>query len=107
MARRRWVRRTPSEYPWEPGALATSTVEGEQLDSWDAERVTSLLAKPVELLRWEAPRHGGVRLDLGARPEEAYPTFLDERLLQFRLTRDDLAARRPPGSTRARRRAEM
>jgi hypothetical protein len=84
-------------------ALTAYITERRELDAWDAERLTPLLAGLAELLPWVAQWHPGVDPEFGVRPADAYNGFLDEQLLQLGLTRDDLTAWQPEPLARGRR----
>ena len=85
-------------------ALTAYITERRELDAWDAERLTPLLAGLGELLPWVEQWHPDVDPDFGVRPADAYSGFLDEQLLQLGLTRDDLTVWRPQPPARDRRR---
>ena len=85
-------------------ALTAYITERRELDVWDAERLTPLLAGLLELLPWVAQWHPDVDSDFGVRPVDAYSGFLDEQLLQLGLTREDLTAWQPQPAARGRRR---
>ena len=85
-------------------ALTAYITERRELDAWDAERLTPLLAGLAELLPWVEQWHPDVDPDFGVRPADAYSGFLDEQLLQLGLTRDDLTVWRPQPPARDRRR---
>lgn len=85
-------------------ALTAYITERRELDVWDTERLTPLLAGLLELLPWVAQWHPGVDSDFGVRPADAYSGFLDEQLLQLGVTREDLTAWRPQPGARGRRR---
>jgi hypothetical protein len=85
-------------------ALTAHITERQELDAWNAERLTPLLAGVAELLPWVAQWHPDVDPEFGVRPADAYGGFLDEQLLQLGLTRGGLTDWRPQPSARGRRR---
>jgi len=85
-------------------ALTAYITERRELDAWDTERLTPLLAGLAELLPWVAQWHADTDPEFGVRPAEAYGGFLDEQLLQLGLTRADLTAWGPKPAARGRRR---
>ncbi|MCP9485021.1 MAG: BREX-2 system adenine-specific DNA-methyltransferase PglX [Gaiellaceae bacterium MAG52_C11] len=73
-------------------------------EQWGADRLTPLLAGVAELLPWVLQWHNVLDPSLGRRVGDAYSDFLLGQLAELGLTRDDLAAWRPPSPTHGRRR---
>lgn len=84
-------------------ALAHYLTRMRQEEQWGAERLTPLLAGVAEMLPWVLQWHNVVDPSLGRRVGDAYSDFLQGQLAELGLTRDDLAAWRPPPLTRGRR----
>jgi hypothetical protein len=85
-------------------AVTTYITERRELDSWDAQRLTYLLAGLAELLPWVAQWHPDLDPEFGVRPADAYGEFLDEQLVQLGLSRAGLTKCRPEPAARGRRR---
>ncbi len=85
-------------------ALTSYITERRELDSWDAQRLTCLLAGLAELLPWVAQWHPDLDPEFGVRPADAYGGFLDEQLVQLGLSRADLANCAAEPAARDRRR---
>jgi hypothetical protein len=86
-------------------ALATLTVEREQIDGWPADRLTPLLAGLREVLPWVRQWHGDFDPGIGDSPAAVYDGFLTETTNRLHLTDAALTAWRPPRATRGRRSA--
>jgi hypothetical protein len=84
-------------------AVATYVAERSELDAWDADRLTPLLAGLAELAPCLQQWHSEVDPAFGQSPADAYMGFLDQRLLALRLTSNDLARWKPEQAARGRR----
>jgi hypothetical protein len=92
------------DYLQQAQALTAYITERRELDAWDAERLTPLLAGLAELLPWVAQWHPDMDPEFGVRPVDAYRGFLDEQLLQLGLTHDNLTTWQLEPPARGRRR---
>ncbi|MGY1621050.1 BREX-2 system adenine-specific DNA-methyltransferase PglX [Geodermatophilus sp. SYSU D00965] len=83
-------------------ALATLIVERREIDGWSPERLVPMLAGLAELEPWVHQWHAAVDPSYGTTPGAFYTEFLEDTLRECELTRDDLAAWRPPAPSRGR-----
>ena len=88
-------------------ALAQYLTRMRQEESWDAPRLTPLLAGVAELLPWVLQWHNQHDPGLGRRIGDAYHDFLRGQLNELGLADDDLGNWRPPESTRGRKKKEQ
>jgi len=84
-------------------ALAEHLARMRQDETWDAQRLTPLLAGLAELLPWVRQWHNEHDPSLGRRVGDAYADFLGQQLAELGLTVDDLRSWRPAEPTRGRR----
>jgi hypothetical protein len=89
------------DYRQQALALATWLVERRDVDGWDAERLTPLLAG---LVPWVRQWHPDIDPGIGASIGDYLRGFLDEALVGLGLSAANLSAWRPPAPTRGRRR---
>lgn len=85
-------------------ALAVLVDQRRRGEGWEAERLTPLLAGLAELEPWVHQWHAEREARTGMSPAQAVTSTLDQQLTNLHLTREDLAAWRPPPPTRGRRR---
>ncbi len=87
-------------------ALAAWYADRTQLDGWQGARLVPMLAGMAELVPWLLQWHNEIDPAYGARPGEAYTSWLDENLHAQGITRTALDAWEPPRTPRrgARRR---
>ena len=79
------------------------SVNRQQQEGWDAERLTPLLAGLAELEPWLHQWHAEPDPRMGMSPAQAVTATLEQQLARLGLTRADLAAWRPAAATRGRR----
>ena len=87
-------------------ALARLLLAGVNADGWDVERVTPVLAGLVELEPWLHQWHAEAVSGFPTSPAQAISGLLDQRLAAAGLTRQQVAAWRPPTPVRGGRRVK-
>ncbi|MBY6413365.1 BREX-2 system adenine-specific DNA-methyltransferase PglX [Rhodococcus sp. BP-252] len=85
-------------------ALALAGLIDERIqDGWGADKLTPMLAGLAELLPWVQQWHGEIDPEFGESVADTVGEELRSRCAQIGVTVDELAAWRPPASTRGRR----
>ena len=84
-------------------ALAQYVTRMRQEERWEGERLTPLLAGLAEQLPWVMQWHNEFDPSLGRRVGNAYADFLSGQLAELGLSPEDIAAWRPPETSRGRR----
>jgi hypothetical protein len=84
-------------------ALMTLIEDRTTRHGWEEDRLTPLIAGLAEMLPWVKQWHSEIDPNFGISPADAYAGYLEDQQLRHGLTTDDLAAWRPPKTTRGRR----
>lgn len=85
-------------------ALAALYNERKNVDGWEREQLTPMLAGLLELIPWLLQWHNEPNPEFdGAKPGESYKAFLDAELNTLKLTDDELRKWRPRERGRRRR----